>query len=390
MTVNKVYLVSGKRTPFGKFGGSLCSFTPVDLASFASKDLLDQTNVSASLVDHVIFGNVVTASTDTMYAARHVALRLGCKITTPAYNLNRLCGSGLQVILDAARMIKLGEASCVLSCGAEAMSMIPHLVYGSRFGTKYGELKTVDMLLDALTDKHSNTPMGITAENLAKKYSITRQECDEFSVLSHQKASKAYEENLIQGEITSVALKKSTLNKDEHLREDANIEQMQKLRSSFVKDGVVTPASASGIVDGGAACLIASEKFVLKNKLTPLAEIVDGDVIGVDPQIMGIGPVPVIQNLLSKNEKKIEDIALFEINEAFSAQLLAVSKELNLPLDKINIWGGAIALGHPLGATGLKITLTLARQLQNKNLDFGISSACIGGGQGIGILLKKV
>lgn len=386
----KIFLVHGKRTPFGKFGGSLQDITPVDLSVISSKKILEETGLAPEKIDHVIFGNVVPASTDTMYAGRHLALKIGAGEKTPGYVLNRLCGSGIQAILDAAKMIRLNEAGCVLVAGAENMSMIPHLVYGSRFGTKYGSLKTVDMLLDALTDQYAQIAMGLTAEKLAKEYSIARADSDAFSFESHRKAAAAYEKKHLQGEIAPVTLKKGILERDEHLRADASLEEMKTLRPTFQKDGVVTPASASGIVDGAASVLIASESFCQKNGLTPLAEIVDGTVVGVDPTRMGIGPAPAIKALLERNNLKLSQVDFIEINEAFSAQTLSCAKELDLSSDRLNVWGGAVALGHPLGASGARISLTLARQLKILGGKIGIASACIGGGMGIGVLLRKV
>lgn len=386
----KIYLVQGKRTPFGKFGGSLKDVTPVDLAVHASKALISEIKLDPAKIDQVILGSVVPSSTDTMYGGRHLALKLGCRQETPGIVINRLCGSGIEAILSAARLIKLGEASCVLAAGTENMSMVPHLVYGSRFGTKYGSLKTVDMLLDALTDQYAQTPMGITAENLAEKFTVTREQCDVFSYNSHLRAAKAYKDGLLQGEIAPYPLKKGVCDKDEHYRDDASLEEMKGLKPTFKTDGVVTAASASGIVDGAAAVIVASESFVKKEGLTPLAEIVDGFVIGVDPKIMGIGPSPAIKGLLSKTNMKLSDIDLFEINEAFAGQALSCMKDVEIPHDKINLWGGAVALGHPLAASGVRIAHTLARQLKHYNKNYGIASACIGGGQGIAVLLKRV
>jgi acetyl-CoA C-acetyltransferase/acetyl-CoA acyltransferase 2 len=385
----RVFLVHGKRTPFGKFGGSLKDITPVDLAVHASKALISEINLAPSKIDQVILGNVVPSSTDTMYGGRHLALKLGCEIKTPGLVLNRLCGSGIEAILQATHLIKLGEAECILAAGTENMSMVPHLVYGGRFGTKYGALKNVDMLLDALTDQYTQTPMGITAENLAEKMGITRDACDTFSFDSHQRAAKAYEQNLLQGEIAPVQVKKSTCDKDEHMRTDVSIEEMKSLRPTFKENGVVTAASASGIVDGAAAVIIASEDFVKKEGLKPIAEIINGAVVGVDPKIMGIGPSPAIKLVLEKAKMKQSEIDLFEINEAFAGQTLSCMKDAEIAHDKINIWGGAVALGHPLGASGVRITNTLARQLKHTKKNYGIASACIGGGQGIAILIKR-
>lgn len=387
---DQIYLVAGKRTPFGKFGGSLKDVAPVDLAVSCSRALLEQIKLSPDLIDQVILGNVVPSTTDTMYGGRHLALKLGCPQKVPGIVINRLCGSGIEAILEASRLIRLGEASCVLSAGTENMSLVPHLTYGARFGTKYGGLKSVDMLLDALTDAYCQTPMGITAEKLGKQYGVTRAECDEFALQSHQKASRAYNDGHFKDEIAPFELKKGVCDKDEHLRPDASMADMEKLRSTFVKDGVVTPASASGIVDGAASVIVASEAFCQKHGLTPIAKIIDGAVVGVDPTIMGIGPVPAIRQILEKQKLTIKDLDLVEINEAFASQTLACVKELELDKSKLNIWGGALALGHPLGASGTRISLTLARQLKIMKGKRGIASACIGGGQGIAILLESV
>ncbi len=384
----KVFIVEGKRTPFGKFGGSLKDIKPVDLAVLASKALLEAAKISPSKIDQVLLGNVVPSSTDTMYGGRHLALKIGANMETPGVVINRLCGSGIQVIIDGARLIKTGEAQVVLAAGTENMSMIPHLLYGARFGTKYGSPQTVDMLLDALSDQYAGIPMGVTAENLAKKYGITREQSDQFSFDSHQKASMAYSEGKMQEEIVSVELRKGKIDRDEHLRDQISLDEISKLRTVFDKNGVVTAASSSGVVDGAAAVLLASEEFVNLEGTKTLCEIVDFQVIGVDPEIMGIGPVPAIKNLLLKNNLSINDIDLFEINEAFSAQCLSVQKELEIPSKKLNIWGGAIALGHPLGASGTRICLTLARQLKDQGKKIGIASACIGGGQGIAIMIR--
>lgn len=384
---NRVFLVNGKRTPFGKFGGSLKKITPVDLAVHASRALLEETGVKPNQVDHVIFGNVAPSTTDTMYAGRHLALKLGMPEETPGYVVNRLCGSGIQIVLDAVRQIKLGESNCVLTAGSENMSMMPHLVYGSRFGTRYGSLETVDMLLDTLTDKFTQTPMALTAEKLAETHSVSREDVDHYSLLSHQKAIHAKDH--LSGEIAPINEGRVNCVTDEHVRDDATIDEMQKLKASFKKEGTVTAATASGIVDGASCILVASEEFVKNNNLKPLAEIIDGHVIGVDPKVMGIGPVPAIKSLLSKNNLSLSDIDLFEINEAFASQVIACQKDLEIPTEKLNVWGGAVAIGHPLAATGTRITTTLARQMKLLGKEYGVASACIGGGQGISILLKK-
>lgn len=385
----KVYIVHGKRTPFGKFGGSLGGIAPVDLAVIAAKSLLEESKISPDSIDQVIFANVLPSTPDTLYAGRHLALKTGLKIETPGVIVNRLCGSGIQALIDASRLIHTSEAECILVGGAENMSMAPHLTYGARFGTKYGPLKSQDLLLDTLTDKHAQIAMGITAENLSLDYTVTREESDLYSYESHAKASAAYAKGLIQPELAPVAMDKISCSRDEHLRDDVSLAEMQKLKPTFKKEGTVTAGSASGIVDGACALLVASEDFVKKHKLQPLAEIIAGEVVGVDPAKMGIGPVPAIKRLLEKQKMNISGIDFFEINEAFAPQVIACRKALEIPSDKLNVWGGAVALGHPLGATGLKISLTLARQLQEYKKTYGISSACIGGGQGIALLIKK-
>ncbi len=390
MGQGRVFIIQGKRTPFGKFGGSLGGITPVELAVYATKGLLAETKIDPETLDQVIFANVIPSTPDTLYAGRHLALKCGLKITTPGIVINRLCGSGIQALLDTARLIRTQEAQAILVAGAENMSMVPHLVYGSRFGTKYGALKTQDLLLDTLTDKHVQTPMGITAENLADEYKVTKAESDQFAFESHQKANLAYQQNLIQPEIVPIKHERTDCSKDEHLREDVSLGEMQKLKPTFKKEGTVTAGSASGIVDGAAAMIIASESYVNQYQLQPIAEIIDGQVVGVEPTRMGIGPVPAIEQLLIRQKKRIQDIDLFEINEAFAPQVMACQKALEIRPETLNIWGGAVALGHPLGATGIKITLTLARQLQHLKKDFGISSACIGGGQGIAVMIKRI
>jgi acetyl-CoA acyltransferase 2 len=386
----KVFILGGKRTPFGKFGGSLSNLKPVELALIAARSLVTELRISPDLLSQVIFANVIPSTPDTLYAGRHLGLKLGMNPSTTGVVVNRLCGSGIQGIIDAKRIIASGEAEAILVAGAENMSMTPHLTYGARFGTKYGVLKSQDLLLDTLTDTHVQLPMGITAENLAEQYAISRDQSDQYSFDSHAKANLAYRNGLIQPELAEVSIDRVHCSKDEHLREDISLEDMKKLKSTFKKDAVVTPGSASGIVDGACATIVASEDFILKNKLSPLAEILSWEVVGVDPALMGIGPVPAINKMLEKNKMQVSDIDLFEINEAFAPQVIACQKALSIDANKLNLWGGAIALGHPLGASGIKITLTLARQLKHFNKKIGVAAACIGGGQGISILIKSV
>jgi acetyl-CoA acyltransferase 2 len=384
---DKIYLVGGMRTAFGKFGGSLRELEPTDLCLYAAKSVITGLSLKPEQFDQVIVSNVIPSTPATLYTARHLALKLSMPVTTPALMLNRLCGSGIEAIIQARSLIASGQAECILVAGVENMSLIPHLTYGARFGTKYGALKNRDFLLDTLTDEYACLPMGMTAENLAKEFGITRQDSDAFSCQSHQKAHKAKAH--LAREITSVAFKGGELLVDEHVRHDVSLEEMGRLKPSFEKDGVVTPASASGIVDGAAVVVVASEEFVRKNQLRPLALIGASSCVGVDPKRMGIGPVPAIQKLVKNLNQQVKDIDLFEINEAFAPQVMACQKSLGIPSEKLNIWGGAIALGHPLGASGVRIALTLSRQLQVNQLKSGVASACIGGGQGIALYLSR-
>jgi acetyl-CoA acyltransferase 2 len=386
----KVFIVQGRRTPFGKFGGSLREINPANLALMATNALLEETMISPDELDQVIFANVIPSTPDTLYSARHLGLKAGMRVESSGVVVNRLCGSGIQALIDGARLIRNQEAEALLVAGAENMSMVPHLTYGARFGSKYGALKSQDLLLDTLYDNHIKLAMGTTAENLAFDYSVTKDESDHYAYESHMKANWAYEKNLIQPEIAPVKMDKIVCTKDEHLRNDVSLSEIQKLKPIFKVDGTVTAASSSGIVDGACAMIIASETYVKKFNLKPIAEIIAGEVVGVDPSRMGIGPVPAITNLLKKQQMNIGEVDFFEINEAFAPQVIACRKALEIEPDKLNIWGGALAFGHPLGASGIKITLTLARQLQHHHKTYGISSACIGGGQGIALLIKKV
>lgn len=385
----KTYLLGGLRTPFGRFGGALAAETPIQLCVASAQALLKKCGVDAEDIDHVVVGNVCPSTSDSLYLGRHLALKVGAKVETPGYSVNRLCGSGIQAIIEAQYLIESKRADLVLVSGVENMSMIPHLTYGARFGTKYGPLKSVDLLLETLTDAHAGCAMGMTAENLAQKFHITRTECDEYAARSHQRADLAYQQGHLQREIAPYQLKKSVLERDEHLRTDISLVEMAKLRPSFLPEGVVTAANASGIVDGAASILICSEKFLKKIKHDPQARLGDHAVVGVAPEIMGIGPSPAIQKLCQQLKIKLADIDLLEINEAFAAQTLACLKDLKLSSEKVNIWGGAIALGHPLGASGVRITMTLAQQLEVQKQKLGVASACIGGGQGIALSLHR-
>lgn len=390
-----IFVVAAKRTPFGAFGGSLKAFSPTDLQTLAAAGALKAGNINPEIIDTVHVGNVLSSSgPDTPYISRHVSLRLGLRTAIPALTVNRLCGSGFQSIVNGVQDILVGDASVVLTGGSDNMSACPYAVRDIRFGTRLGsDPKLEDMMWASLTDLHCKTPMGVTAENLAEKYNLTRDEVDEFAIRSQQTWAAANDKGVFNDEIVPVEIKTRKgmveMTADEHPKPKTTKEQIAKLPSVFKKGGVVTAASASGICDGAASVIIASEEAVQKHNLTPLARIVGYGIAGCDPTIMGIGPVPAVRGLLEKSNVNLNDIEQIEINEAFGAQTLACQKELGFDLAKLNTCGGAIALGHPLGASGSRISAHLVHKLRQNGEKFGLGSACIGGGQGIAILFEK-
>eukprot|EP01098_Paradermamoeba_levis_P010190 TRINITY_DN4281_c0_g1_i1.p1 TRINITY_DN4281_c0_g1~~TRINITY_DN4281_c0_g1_i1.p1 ORF type:complete len:395 (-),score=144.27 TRINITY_DN4281_c0_g1_i1:107-1291(-) len=390
-----LYIVGAKRTAMGGFGGKLKNVTATDLAAHASKAAIKQANVDPKLIGSSIFGNVAQTSIDAPYLARHVALKSGLPISSNALTVNRLCGSGFQSVINACHELLLGEQEIVLAGGSENMSMAPYHVYDARWGTKLGsDLKMQDSLWAALTDSYIKTPMGITAENLAAKYSITRQDADAFALSSQQRWAAAQKEGRFDNEIVPYPVKgkkgPEEFKVDEPPRPDTSAEALARLPPVFKEGGTVTAGNASAITDGAAALIVATEQAVKQHKLTPLARVVGWSVAGVDPSIMGIGPVPAIKNLLAKQGLSLNQIDLFEVNEAFASQFLAVQKDLGLDPAKTNANGGAIALGHPLGASGTRILVHLTHELRRKNAKYGLGSACIGGGQGIAVLIERL
>lgn len=389
-----VFIVAAKRTPFGTYGGVLKDHTATDLAEHAAKAALAAGSVAPELVNSVIMGNVMQSSADAAYIARHVGLRCGVPIPVPALTVNRLCGSGFQAIVSGAQEICLRESEVVLCGGSENMSQSPYAVRNIRFGTKLGlDLKLEDTLWAGLTDLHVKLPMGITAENLAEKYQITREDCDNYAYQTQQRWKAAHEAGYFTAEIAPIDVKakkgKASMAQDEHPRPQTTVEQLAKLAPVFKKGGTVTAANASGVSDGAAALVIASEDAVTKHKLTPLARVVAYHASGCDPSIMGIGPVPAVTEALKKAGLTLNDMDLVEVNEAFAPQYLAVAKALGLDPEKSNVNGGAIALGHPLGASGARITAHLVHELRRRGGKYAVGSACIGGGQGIAIILEK-
>ncbi|MBP1947184.1 thiolase family protein [Virgibacillus litoralis] len=390
--MNDVYILEGARTPFGSFGGGLKDSDPTDLGVTASKEAIRRSGIKLENIDLTVMGNVIHSSKNAPYLARHVALKTGIPHASPALAVNRLCGSGLQSVVSAAQSIMLGEGQVALAGGVESMSLSPYALRGSRFGAKLGTPQIDDMLWAALTDEYIGGGMGLTAENLAEKYSISRADQDEYAYLSHQRAAEARSQGKFAEEITPVEVKsrKGTafVEDDEQIREDTSTEKLAKLKPAFKKDGTVTGGNASGINDGAGAVVLADKQFVQKNKVTPIAKIISWGVGGVDPAYMGIGPVPAIKKALANSNLSLDDIDLIEVNEAFSAQYLAVEKELGLDREKVNVNGGAIALGHPIGASGTRVLYSVIKELQRRNKKYGIASLCIGGGQGIAMVVE--
>src|SRR4051812_12208891 len=392
-----IAIVSGARTPFGRYCGKLKDYSAMELAAVASKGAIERAGVDAREFDHAVFGNAQQTSGDSLYGARHVGLKAGLPIETPALTVNRLCGSGMQAIVNSAQMIQLGEAKTVLAGGMGLMSQAPHGIRGMRWGVGLGEGKLEDSLMVALLDTYCGLYMANTAELYAEQQGITRQHMDEFALRSQKCADDAFKAGRLQEEITPVALKNrkgeptgEMFADDDHRRPQTTMEGLAKLRPAFGKNGTVTAGNASGIVDGGAAVVMMSAKDAKDRGLKPLGRIVNWGIAGVDPKIMGSGPVPATRAALKRAGLKLEDIDLIEVNEAFAGQYLAVEKELGLNREKVNVNGGAIALGHPLGATGTRLVITLLYELRRRRGKYGLATACIGGGQGIAVIVENL
>jgi acetyl-CoA acetyltransferase family protein len=391
----EIWIVAAKRTAFGTFGGALKDLTATDLAVEAAKAALAQVGADPAVVEQSIFGNVQQTSADSLYLARHVGLRVGAPQASPALTVNRLCGSGFQAIVNGAEQILLGESEVVLVGGTESMSQAPHVIRGARWGLPFGkDQKLGDTIWDALTDSHAGLPMAMTAENLAEQYKISRQECDDYALRSQKTWAAANEAGRFKDEIAPVEIKSKKgvthFAVDEHPRPQSNMEGLAKLAPVFKKDGVVTAGNASGISDGAAALLICSKEAGQKNGWKPLAKLTQWAYVGCDPKIMGIGPAPAIRRVMDRSGHRLADFDLVEVNEAFAPQYLAVEKELGLDRERSNVDGGAIALGHPLGASGARITTHLVYELRRRGKKLGLGSACIGGGQGIAVVVESV
>jgi acetyl-CoA acyltransferase 2 len=392
-----IVFLSGRRTPFGAFGGTLKGFTATDLGVHAAKSALESAGVEPGAVQHVVFGNALQTSADAIYLARHVGLRAGVPIETPALTLNRLCGSGFQAIVSGAQEILLGEAEVVLVGGAESMSQAPHVVRGARWGDlRLGEAGGFfeDLLWVALTDSQCALSMAQTAEKLAEQYGVTRDVADGVALRSQQRAKAAWDAGRFDVEVAPVPVKtrkgEVAFNADEHMRPDTTAEGLAGLRPYFRKDGLVTAGNASGIGDGAAAAVLSSAKWAERNGIKPIGRLVSWGVVGVPPDIMGIGPAPASRKALERANLKLDDMDIVEINEAFAPQFAAVAKELELDMERTNVNGGAIAITHPLAASGARITIHLLHELRRRGGRYGLGSACIGGGQGMAVIVEAI
>jgi acetyl-CoA acetyltransferase family protein len=392
-----VVFLSAVRTPFGTFGGKLKDFSPVDLAVVASKSAIERSGIAASEIEQSIFGNVIYTTRDSIYLSRHVGLKSGLRQESSALTVNRLCGSGFQSVVSGAQEIMFGDAQVCLVGGVESMSQAPHVTRGLRWGVPLGKSPPLeDALWEGLTDSYVGLGMAETAENLADKYKLDRGCVDEFALRSQQLAKAAWEEGVFKDEVVPVPItnpksgKVEELATDEHMRPDTSAEKLAALKPVFRKGGVVTAGNASGIGDGAAAMVIASEKMARDHGLKPLGRLVSWGIAGVDPAIMGIGPVPASKAALARAGLSMDDMDLIEVNEAFAAQTCAVERELSLPRERLNVHGGAIALSHPLGASGARITAHLLHALRAQGKRYGLGTACIGGGQGIAVVLESI
>ena len=401
-----IYIVNGARTPFGKYCGTLANVSPTDLGIFASRAALLKSGVSPTDIDQSIIANIGQSSGDAYFLPRHISLFAGLPMSVPSLMVQRICASGFETMITASEQITLGKADMVLCCGAENMSLAPTVGFGNRMGYALGRPVFKDMLWEALDDTAAGYPMGFTAENVAKKHNITREQCDDYALTSFNRAVNAKNMGIFQEEITPInstlfeaeGLKSRKVKlpggvkdfvSDEHIRE-TTLESLAKLSTVFSEVGVLTAGNCSGIVDGSAAAVVTNKKNIDAKNLKPIAKIIGGATCGIDPKVMGLGPVPAIKLLLEMTGLKVEDIGLFEINEAFSAQVIGCEIELGLDRNKLNVNGGAIAIGHPLAASGLRLSLTMIREMNIRKVKYGIASACIGGGQGTAILFENI
>jgi acetyl-CoA acyltransferase 2 len=392
---HEIVILAAKRTPFGTYGGSLKDQTATDLGVHAARAALQQAAAPVDDYGHVVIGNVAQTSADAIYLSRHVGLRAGLPVPVPAVTVNRLCGSGFEAVIQGAMFLMTGQAELVLVGGTESMSQAPFVVRGARFGTQLGKPPAMeDYLWSALTDSYAGMPMALTAEKLAEQYRITQDEVDEYSVLSQKRHAAAAEAGRFREELAPVELQTrkgpQLFARDEHARPDTTVESLKKLPKVFKKDGVIHAGAASGVSDGAGMLVLATRAYADRKGLPPIARIVNWGHAAVDPTVMGIGPAPAFRNALERAEARLADFDLFEVNEAFAPQYLAVEKELGLPRDRTNVDGGAIAVGHPLAASGARITMHLAYELRRRGARYALGGACIGGGQGVAVVVEAL
>jgi acetyl-CoA acyltransferase 2 len=387
-------IVEGVRTPMAEYNGALAGVGAIELGVLASKEALARARFEPDEIDHVIFGNVMQTSADAIYLARHVGLKAGVPVDRPALTVNRLCGSGFEAIVQAKHRILLGEARAVLAGGTENMSQAPHVIRGARGGFRLGQGRLEDSLMEALLDPYCGCYMAQTSDNIARRLGISRAEQDEYAVESQRRAAAAWQACRLSEEVVPVEVRKGKktelFSKDDHLTPDSTVETLARLSPAFGKDGMVTAGNASGIVDGAAAVVVTTEERARDKGIVPLGRLVAEAVVGCEPSEMGLGPVPAIRAALAKAGKTLGEMDLVEVNEAFAGQILGVVKELGLDRETLNVNGGAIALGHPLGASGARLTLTLLKELRRRGKRWGVASACIGGGQGIALVLEAL
>jgi len=385
-------LVDGVRTPMAEYNGAFAQTSAIELGAHAARALFARTGVEPAAVDHVVVGNVMQTSPDAIYGARHVALMAGVPKERPALTVNRLCGSGMEAIASGARLILAGEATTALVGGMENMSQAPHVIWGARRGFKLGQGQLQDLLMVSLLDSYCGCYMAQTSNNLARDFGIGREEQDQFAILSQRRAGEAWKSCRMSEEVVPVEVgkgkKAKLVDKDDHMRPETTMEDLAGLPPAFDKDGFVTAGNASGIVDGAAMMILTTAQHAQERGWKPLGRILSWSTVGVEPSRMGIGPAPAIRAALDRAGLKLADLDLLEINEAFAGQILAVVKELDLDVDKLNVNGGAIALGHPLGATGTRLLITLLKELRRRGGGRGVASACIGGGQGIAMVVE--
>ena len=390
-----VFVLSAVRTPIGKYGGGLASVPPCDLAAKVVREAVSRAGVSADDVGHVVFGNVIHTDVRDMYISRVAAVNGGLNKETPAMTVNRLCGSGMQAIVSAAQAIMLGDCEVAVAGGAESMSRAPYWLPAMRWGQRMNDGVAIDPMTGALSDPFDGCHMGVTAENVATDYHVSREDQDALAAESHHRAAAAssagyFKEQILPVEIPGRKGKVTIVDSDEHIRADVSLDDMAKLRPAFAKDGTVTAGNASGINDAAAAVVLASESFVTGNGLTPLGKLVGYGHAGVEPRIMGMGPVPATRKVLDRTGLKVDEIDVFEVNEAFAAQALAVTRELDLPADRTNPNGSGISLGHPVGASGAILVVKSLYELKRTGGRYALNTMCIGGGQGIATIFERV